>query len=408
MTNYYKVLVTSAYTNAGLAVTKSLGKKGLAVTCADSHKNAKSFYSKYCKDKFIYPSPEERPKEFIKVLSNNVKNNHYVVLFPITDTDMYLISKYSDEFLPYVRVAMNDHLTFMKALDKSHTIKIASKIDVPVPKTIFIEDINELKKISEALKYPVIIKPRQSSTIVSGRILQGSTIRITSKEKFIRKYRELHKKSPYPLIQEYISGEEGGIFLLLSRGELKAVFSHRRIRSINPLGGASCLREGVEIDLKMKDYALKILKEMNWEGIAMVEFKIDSEDGIPKLMEINGRFWGSLQLAVSSGVDFPYLLFKTIIGEDIEPVLDYKKGVKCRDLYNDFIHLFSVMFQRDAEFEYPKRLSTLLNFMKFYEKNLVYDGISFDDPILTLKIFIDILTLPKLYFKRIVRSHETN
>lgn len=39
----------------------------------------------------------------------------------------------------------------------------------------------------------------------------------------------------------------------------------------------------------------------------MVEWKVDLRDGRPKLMEINPRFWGSLELAVRSGVNFPSL-----------------------------------------------------------------------------------------------------
>lgn len=155
----------------------------------------------------------------------------------------------------------------------------------------------------------------------------------------------------------------------------------------------------------MKDYALKMLKELNWNGVAMIEFKIDSRDNIPKLLEINGRFWGSLQLAISSGVDFPYLLFKTIIGEDVEPILDYRKGIKCRYLLGDIVHLFYVMKGNpNCGFEYPKRLPTLLNFMKFYEKNLVYDDISFSDPMINIKTLIDIfIGLPKSFLKKVDR-----
>lgn len=403
--NIYKVLVTSADTNAALAVTKSLGKKGIEVTCADC-KDAKSFYSRYCKNKLVYPSPEKQPYAFINFLLSEVKKHNYDVLFPITDTDTYLISKYLNEFSPYVKVAINNHLTSMKVLDKCQTIKIASKINVPVPKTIFINDLNELNEISKILEFPLIIKPRQSSTFVKNKVKRGSTSYVISKEEFFLKYEELHKKSSYPLVQEYISGKEKGVFMLLHKGELKAVFSHQRIRSLNPLGGASALCKSIDLNPKMKDYALKMLREINWEGVAMVEFKIDSRDNIPKLMEINGRFWGSLQLAISSGVDFPYLLFKTVIAEDVEPVLDYRKGIKYRYLLGDFIHLFYVMKgNRNYGFEYPKRLPTLRNFMKFYEKNLVYDDISFSDPMINIKTFIDIfIGLPKtLFLKKVVK-----
>ena len=33
----------------------------------------------------------------------------------------------------------------------------------------------------------------------------------------------------------------------------------------------------------------------------MIEFKWDAEDNRPKLIEVNGRFWGSLNLAIRAG-----------------------------------------------------------------------------------------------------------
>lgn len=62
----------------------------------------------------------------------------------------------------------------------------------------------------------------------------------------------------------------------------------------------------------------------------MVEFKRDTRDGITKLMEINGRFWGSLQLAIDAGVDFPWLLYRLAVVGDITPVFSYKEGVRLR------------------------------------------------------------------------------
>ena len=82
------------------------------------------------------------------------------------------------------------------------------------------------------------------------------------------------------------------------------------------------MREGVEHPQVM-ELGLSLLKSLNWVGIAMVEFKVDPRDGIPKLMEVNPRFWGSLQLAIVSGVDFPYLILKMARGEKFEPILHY-------------------------------------------------------------------------------------
>ena len=87
---------------------------------------------------------------------------------------------------------------------------------------------------------------------------------------------------------------------------------HRRIRERLVMGGPSTCAESV-YDSKLLDYGLRVLKNLKWHGVAMVEFKKDSIDGEFKLMEINPKFWGSLDLAIASGVDFPYLLYNMTI-----------------------------------------------------------------------------------------------
>ncbi|MEK7841470.1 MAG: ATP-grasp domain-containing protein, partial [Deltaproteobacteria bacterium] len=100
-------------------------------------------------------------------------------------------------------------------------------------------------------------------------------------------------------------------------------------------------RESVKND-EIRDIAISLLKSLNWVGVAMVEFRVDARDGKAKLMEINPRFWGSLQLAILSGMDFPYLLYKMAVDGDVEPVWDYETGIRCRWLIpGDILHFIS-------------------------------------------------------------------
>ena len=73
----------------------------------------------------------------------------------------------------------------------------------------------------------------------------------------------------------------------------------------------------------------------------MVEYKEDATTGAPVLMEVNGRFWGSLQLAIDAGVDFPELLVAAATGGAPEPVLDYRAGVRLRWFWGDVDHLIA-------------------------------------------------------------------
>jgi predicted ATP-grasp superfamily ATP-dependent carboligase len=116
----------------------------------------------------------------------------------------------------------------------------------------------------------------------------------------------------------------------MNRGRLRAAFAHRRIREKPPSGGVSVLSESVALDPPLLAHAERLLEALKWHGVAMLEFKRDSRDGVTKLLEINGRFWGSLQLAVDAGVDFPYLLYRLAIDGDVEPVFSYRIGVRLR------------------------------------------------------------------------------
>ena len=94
-----------------------------------------------------------------------------------------------------------------------------------------------------------------------------------------------------------------------------------------PSGGVSVLCESVPLRKPLVDYALRILQSAAWHGVAMVEFKLDARSGIPHLMEVNGRFWGSLQLAIDAGVDFPWLLYQlAATGSAQPPAAPYATG----------------------------------------------------------------------------------
>jgi hypothetical protein len=101
------------------------------------------------------------------------------------------------------------------------------------------------------------------------------------------------------------------------------------------------------------------------------------------LMEINGRFWGSLQLAIDAGVNFPVLLTRSALGQKIGPVKDYKIGVKSRWFWGDVDALLLRLFKSAKELQlppgHPGRLKTLFQFVKLKEKNTRYEVLDMDD-----------------------------
>jgi predicted ATP-grasp superfamily ATP-dependent carboligase len=161
-----------------------------------------------------------------------------------------------------------------------------------------------------------------------------------------------------------------GIFLLVWRGETRAVFSHRRIREKPPAGGVSVYRESIAADPGLVARSRALLDRFDWQGVAMIEFKVDQATGTPYLMEINGRFWGSLQLAVDAGVDFPALLVALARGESPPPFPGYRTGIRSRWWLGDVDHLLARLTKSASELALPPgspgRLRALLHFLTLW------------------------------------------
>ena len=332
-----KVFVTDGQWRKTLAVVRSLGKKGIGVTVGENIRLATALFSKYAAKRVVYPSPGTKPEAFIDYLLDELKQRPYDVLFPMEEETLLLVAKNKERISKLTYLLIPDYEKIEFARNKKNIIKKAQELDIPCPKTWFIEDISEIEKIAGEIRYPVVIKPQVSFGSYGIK-------RAKNKEELISRYREVHRIYSFPLIQETIpqEGKAFGVSTLFNKdSELRAVFVHKRLREYPVTGGPSTLRESVK-NKRVQELGVRLLKALNWVGVAMVEFKVDPRDGKPKLMEVNPRFWGSLQLAILSGVDFPYLVYRMAREGDIEPVLDYKTGVRCRWMFpGDFLAFFS-------------------------------------------------------------------
>ncbi|MGH9600392.1 MAG: ATP-grasp domain-containing protein, partial [Terracidiphilus sp.] len=165
------------------------------------------------------------------------------------------------------------------------------------------------------------------------------------------------------LLQERIEGPGTGIFLLRWDGRVIAEFAHERVREKPPSGGVSVCCVSVRPDRELVAQAESLLAALDWQGPAMVEFKRDAKTGVAFLMEINGRFWGSLQLAVDAGVDFPRLLVDAALGQLPPALPNWRAGVRLRWWWGDVDHLISRLRHPDDGALPGGRLGALKTFL---------------------------------------------
>lgn len=329
-----KILILDGMWNKTLAVVRSLGEKGFYLTVGEKTRFAAALFSKYCSRRVVYPSPLSEPDKFLDWLLKEIKTNHYEMVIPTELATQLLILKNRDLIERYTRIPFADYDLIKDIQDKAWLMKYAAANNYPCPKTYFVEDINDLHP--DRFEYPLVIKPRESSG-------SRGLAYVNKAQEFLKTLKIVHKNYPFPIIQEYIpNGGAYGVGALFNfNSEPRAAFVYKRLREYPVTGGPSTLRESIKND-GIKEMAIDLLKSLKWKGAAMVEFRVDPRDNKPKLMEINPRFWGSLQLAILSGIDFPHLLYRMAVDGDIEPVWDYKVGVRCRWLIpGDILHFIS-------------------------------------------------------------------
>jgi len=379
--------VTDGNTHAALAITRSLGKAGHWIAVGERNQKSLAGVSKYCAERFRYTSPTMSLTKAVEELASEVKRRNIDLLIPVADKTLLPVMEFQKEYFDQVKVPFPDYHTILRATEKFELFELARDCEVPIPRTVFVEEPSEeFISCCAELEFPVVIKParslfRENDRVVTTGVNYANSI--AEVRSFIKRNVYL-REHPF-LIQERIIGPGMGYFVLLVAGEPIAEFSHRRIREKPPSGGVSVYSESIPVRPDMREYALRLLRALNWSGVAMVEFKLDQRTNTPTLMEINGRFWGSLQLAIDSGIDFPELLVESVNGGLVGTgKAECGEHHRWRWLLGDIDNLLLRCLKPERELSlppgFPSRARSALNFLKsFWAPDLKYDVLKKDD-----------------------------
>ncbi len=336
-----RAFITDVHYRMGLAAVRSLGRRSIDITALEydtiPQKSILGFYSRYASDRRLLPSAAEDKSGFINSIINlaaeckgnsnkgadmgvrtdaNVSagagTNEKPVLIAVGIDTLLAVCEYSELLEPHVDFIVPSLESVEIANDKQRLIDIAKKTGIPCPETTTLSGNETVEQLSERIKYPVVIKYRKGEAL---KLKPAKRYKIVeNRQTFIEAYSQMHSIQEFPLAQEYVKGEGFGVSAVFDRnGEPLEIFCHKRLREYPVTGGPSCFCESIWDD-KLIDYAVRLLKELNWRGVAMVEFKGSLETGV-YLMEINPRFWGSLPLSIISGCDIPYAIYRAATGE---------------------------------------------------------------------------------------------
>ncbi|HEV7702890.1 MAG TPA: ATP-grasp domain-containing protein [Gemmatimonadaceae bacterium] len=280
---------------------------------------------------------------------------------PTSDTSLQIVCAAYDELSRFCAVGTPPPAIVQRVLDKSITLSIAQQCGVPVPTSVTIPRAADLEAALATMRFPIIAKPGDKSRKSTHDF---KTRTFDSAEELRAIFTTQTRFGEGLLFQSYHGGEGVGIELLLSKGEIVASFQHRRLSENPPSGGVAVVAIAEAVNPTLLDYSVRLLRALEWDGVAMVEFRHDSATGDTALMEVNGRFWGSLPLNTIAGIDFPLYAWQLSQGITPAPPPSYPIGLRVRwtagaleraghvfaELPDDRISLGSALRQLMADF----------------------------------------------------------
>ncbi len=332
------ILILGAGLRTVVVIARSLHKRNIPVIVALMTPGEPAIKSSAIYKHVVLPDSREKADHFITELVRIIQSEGIDMIIPAGDGAMAAVALHYEELTKHVHLGSPPPLVIERVLDKRLTLEAAQKCGIPIAASRTVEDISKINDMIEGLRFPLIAKPAIRKGVNSYRIKYFIT-----KEDLLEHIKKDSGELMGALLQEYIPGIGKGIGVLIHKGSPLAMFQHRRLKEYPHTGGVSVMAEAEAIDPVLREHALALLREIEWEGIAMVEYRYNPINHTYALMEVNGRYWGSLFLPAKAGIDFPYYEWQLAHGEQPDVPKNYAIGMRARWLAGDILRLHSIL-----------------------------------------------------------------
>jgi len=329
------VLILGSVPRITVPIARSLHAHGVPVEVASFSAVEAPPWSRAVSDFIRLPVPrpnsgEDHQSSSIETLTRLISNRGYDLLIPANDTALAFIADHEEALRGSLYLACPPARVVQKVLDKSLTLEAAREAGIRTPSSYRIANGAELEAQAAHLQFPLVAKPLDKS--------DESTFKV----RYYESYESLHQALPAVnrgagdqlggqlLLQEFAAGEGVGVEVLMHHAEPVAIFQHRRLKEFPASGGVAAVAVSEEPEPLLVDQALALLRALEWDGVAMVEFRYDRARRQSSLLEVNGRYWGTLALAIHAGLDFPWYQWQIAHGERPDVPVRYSVGRRWR------------------------------------------------------------------------------
>lgn len=327
-----RILVLGEDTQSFLTVIRSLGRAGMEVHVAWCAMDSPALASRYVHRVHQVPGFQQGSVEWIGAFQELLRRERFDLVLPTTDGVTLPLQRYREQMEPLARLYLLPEAVYRTCANKDATWELAHRLGIAVPRQQVVAGVEDARRAAARFGYPLVLKPTASAA--EHNPLERQQVRKAEREGELEGLIEEMTAAGAILAQENFIGVGVGVEVLCREGEVLLAFQHERVHE--PLrGGGSSYRKSVALDAEMLAATARLMGELRYTGVAMVEYKQNPVTGRWVLIEINARFWGSLALSAAAGLDFPKALVELLLDGRTAFPNRYRVGLYCRHWSRD-------------------------------------------------------------------------
>lgn len=327
-----------------LAITRSLGRKGVPVVRIHPNRLDRSLSSKYCTKVEVSPdfyACEADLLDFLLAMAERYAGQR--LLIPASDDCAWFVGKHHAALSSVFAVVAPGMRVMETLIDKQSQYEQARRLGIPIPETYFPGSSEEVSKLAPSLaNFPYVIKPlvahawRRASMKGVSQGKKGFAVH--DPQELISCYEAIAQGDKKVMIQEVIGGTDDRLFTFLSyfdsQSQPVGYCIRKKIRQF-PVDFGYCTLTTSCHDEVVEEQSIRLLQGLGFHGISGVEWKLDPRNGLYKLIEVNPRAVNTTALAAACGVDLPYIAFQDTLGRVGSETREWLDGVKWINFEQD-------------------------------------------------------------------------
>lgn len=267
-------------------------------------------FSRYI-NKFIYfPKPSD-DLEWIAKINELCMVHNIDVLMPVYETSIRTLILYRDLLKYKDKTLLPPSLeSFDTANHKDRLAAHMQTLGIPTPNSIPLLNHEEFEKAIPGLEFPLLLKPTLDTGGGDGIIKFEE---LQALESHLR-----NQEINFPIVlQQYIVGYDSGCNVLCKDGKILAYTIQKGFlyenKPFSPQIGLNIVHEEEVIKI-----VSRLMESLNWTGLANIDLIYDSRLKRYLILEINPRYWNTVDGSVPAGINFPWLYCQTVRGIHFE------------------------------------------------------------------------------------------